>query len=110
LRATVNVAAAILLTEYSGLHCLVLLAIASLLAIVLGFVLNRSWTFRMRGSKPIPEFLRYALVTGINVPVGMVACALLTQVAGIPYAQSITMVAVTFAPLTYLIHRARTFG
>lgn len=108
--ATVNVAAAIVLTEYAGLNYLVSLGLGSLLVIVVGFVLNRSWTFRKRGAGVIPDFLRYALVTVINVPVGMLACALLTQGVGMPYAYSIAIVAVMFAPLTYVIHRAWTFG
>jgi putative flippase GtrA len=110
LGASLNVAVAVILTEYVGLNYLVSLAICSAMVIVVGFFLNRSWTFRKRGTTVGAEFLRYALVTGINVPVGLVACAILVSVAKIPYAYAIAIVAVAFAPLTYVIHRAWTFG
>jgi putative flippase GtrA len=110
LGASLNVAVAIILTEYVGLNYLVSLAICSAMVIVVGFFLNRSWTFRKRGTTVGAEFLRYALVTGINVPIGLVACAVLVSDAKIPYAYAIAIVAVAFAPLTYAIHRAWTFG
>jgi putative flippase GtrA len=110
LGATVNVAGAVFLTECVGLNYLVSLTICSALVIVIGFFLNRSWTFRKRGTSAGTEFLRYALVTGINVPIGLASCALLVNLAGIPYAYSIAIVAVAFAPVTYFVHRLWTFG
>jgi putative flippase GtrA len=110
LGASLNVAVAVILTEYVGLNYLVSMTICSAMVIIVGFFLNRSWTFRKRGSSVGAEFLRYALVTGINVPVGLVACAVLVSIAKIPYAYAIAIVAVAFAPLTYAIHRAWTFG
>jgi putative flippase GtrA len=110
LGAMLNVSAAILLTEHAGFNYLVSLSIGSSMVIVMGFFLNRSWTFRKRGTSVAAEFMRYALVTGINVPIGLVACAILVGAAGVPYAYAIAIVAVSFAPLTYLIHRAWTFG
>lgn len=110
LGASLNVGVAVILTEYVGLNYLVSMTICSALVIVVGFFLNRSWTFRKRGMTAWTEFLRYALVTGINVPVGLVACAVLVSIAKIPYAYAIAIVAVAFAPLTYVTHRAWTFG
>ena len=110
LGASLNVVVAVILTEYVGLNYLVSLAICSAMVIVVGFFLNRSWTFRKRGTNVAAEFFRYALVTGINVPVGLVACAVLVNFAKIPYAYAIAIVAVAFAPVTYVIHRAWTFG
>jgi putative flippase GtrA len=110
LSASLNVAVAVILTEYLGFNYLVSLALCSAIVIVVGFFLNRSWTFRKRGTSVGAEFLRYALVTGINVPVGLVACAILVNKAKIPYAYAIAIVAVAFAPLTYTVHRVWTFG
>jgi putative flippase GtrA len=110
LGASLNVAVAVFLTEYVGLNYLVSLTICSAMVIVVGFFLNRSWTFRKSGTTVAAEFLRYALVTGINVPIGLVACAVLVKQAKIPYAYSIAIVAVVFAPITYAVHRAWTFG
>ncbi len=110
LGATLNVAGAIFLTEYAGLNYLVSLTICSVIVIVIGFFLNRSWTFNRHGTRIAAEFIRYALVTGVNIPIGLVACALLVNAAGIPYAYSLAIVAVAFAPITFIIHRAWTFG
>jgi len=106
----INVAVAVFLTEYIGLNYLVSLTICSALVIVIGFLLNRSWTFRKHGSSVGREFLRYALVTGINVPFGLVCCAVLVKLAGIPYGYSVAIVGIAFAPLTYAVHRLWTFG
>jgi putative flippase GtrA len=110
LGASLNVAITVFLTQYVGLNYLVSLAICGATVIVLGFFLNRNWTFRKRGSTGVAEFLRYALVTGINVPIGIVACAFLVEVVKIRYTYSIVIVAAAFAPLTFVIHRAWTFG
>lgn len=110
LGASLNVAVAVFLTEYVGLNYLISLTICSAMVIVVGFFLNRSWTFRKTGTTVPAQFLRYALVTGINVPIGLIACALLVRQAKIPYVYAIAIVAVLFAPITYAIHRAWTFG
>ena len=110
LGASLNVAVAVFLTEYVGLNYLVSLTICSAMVIVVGFFLNRNWTFRKRGTTVVAEFMRYALVTGVNVLIGLVACAILVEVAKIRYAYSIVIVAIAFAPATYIVHRAWTFG
>ena len=110
LGAALNVAITVFLTEYVGLNYLVSLAICGATVIVVGFFLNRNWTFRKPGPAAATEFLRYALVTGINVPIGIVACAFLVEVLKIRYTYSIVIVAAAFAPLTFVIHRAWTFG
>jgi putative flippase GtrA len=110
LGASLNVAITVLLTEYVGLNYLVSLTICGATVIVVGFFLNRNWTFRKPGPAAVTEFARYALVTGINVPIGLVACAFLVEVVKIRYTYSIVIVAAAFAPLTFVIHRAWTFG
>lgn len=110
LGASINVVVTVILTEYVGLNYLVSLAICSAMVIILGFFLNRSWTFRQRGTNVGAEFLRYLLVNGINIPAGFVVCAVLVSFAKIPYAYAIAIVAVVFAPFTYVVHRAWTFG
>jgi putative flippase GtrA len=108
--ASVNVGLSVLLTEYLGLHYLVSLGLVSALVILVGFFLNRSWTFRRRGRTVVAEFCRYVLVTSVNVVIGLIGCALLVQEGRVPYAYAIAIVAVVFAPMIYLVHRAWTFG
>ncbi len=108
--ASLNVVISIFLTEYFGLHYLVSLTICSAIVIVVGFFLSRSWTFRKRGPAIVTEFFRYMLVTGVNVVIGLCLCAFLVEVVHIPYAYSIAIIAVAFAPVNYVVHRAWTFG
>jgi putative flippase GtrA len=110
LSASLQVALTIVLTEYLGLHYLVSLALVAAGVIAMGFFLNRSWTFRKRGRTVAPEFGRYVLVNGANVAIGLLSCAFLVRELQVPYAYSIAVVAVAFAPINYLVHRAWTFG
>lgn len=110
LGASINVGLAIVLTEYLGLHYLVSLFLCSMIVIAVGFFLNRSWTFRRHGPMVLAEFCRYLLVTGANVVIGLAACAFLVQVMHVRYGYAIAMIAFVFAPITYLVHRAWTFG
>jgi putative flippase GtrA len=105
-----NVVIAMMLTEYAGMQYLVSMATCSAIVTVVGFLLNKSWTFRTRGSAVLPEFLRYALLTGVNVAITLWACALLVEKAGVPYLYAIAMIGVGAAPLTYIGHRAWAFG
>lgn len=105
-----NVGIAMVLTEYFGLHYLASLAICSLIVTVVGFFLNKQWTFRQRGTAALPEFVRYALATGANICIGLWACSLLVEKVGLPYLYSIALIGVGFAPVTYIVHRAWTFG
>jgi putative flippase GtrA len=105
-----NVVGVIVLTEVFGLHYLVSLTLCSALVVVVGFVLNRSWTFRKRGTGVVGEFVRYALATAVNVVIGLGACAFLVEELHISYWLSVAIVGVVFAPMTFLVHRAWTFG
>ncbi len=107
---SVEVALTVLLTERFGLNYLVSLTLASVVAILIGFLLNRSWTFRKRGRTVVAEFARYVLVTLANIGIGLAACAFLVEDVRVPYVYAIALVAATFAPLNYLVHRAWTFG
>ena len=108
--AGLNLIGAIVLTEYAELNYLVALGICSVLGILVGFVLNRSWTFRKHGKSAGAEFLRYVLVAAVNVPIGLASCAFLVNYVNIPYAYAIAILAVVYSPLLYTVHRAWTFG
>lgn len=105
-----NVLIAMVLTEYVGLHYLLSLAVCSAIVTVVGFLLNKSWTFRKRDSAVLPEFLRYVLVTGVNIVITLWVCALLVEKLEVPYLHAIAIIGVGAAPLTYIVHRAWSFG
>lgn len=108
--ASLNAFVTILLTEYARLHYLVSLTLCSMLVIVFGFFLTRSWTFRRSGTGMLPEFLRFTLTSGVNVLLGLCACALLVEEFRVPYIYAIVAVTVVFAPMVYVVHRVWTFG
>lgn len=110
LGVSVQVGLTVLLTRYFGLNYLVSLAVVAVSVIVVGFLLNRSWTFRKRGRNVLAELGRYLLVTGVNTFIGLASCAFLVQDGGVAYPYAIAIVAAVFAPITYLVHRAWTFG
>jgi putative flippase GtrA len=105
-----NVVIAMVLTEYASMHYLVSLTVCSAIVTVVGFALNKLWTFRTRGCAVLPEFLRYALLMGANIAIALWACALLVERGGVPYFYAIAMIGVGAAPLTYIGHRAWSFG
>jgi putative flippase GtrA len=104
-----KVAFVVLLTEYLGIHYLVSAVICSTAVAVVGFLLNKSWTFHRRGTAITPEFLRYTLTTLISMAVGLATCAWLVQNMRVPYFLALALVAVAFAPLTYVLHRGWAF-
>ena len=105
-----NVVIAMVLTECFGFHYLVSLAVCSVIVTVIGFFLNKSWTFRKQGSAALPEFLRYSLVTGFNILLSLWVCAMLVEKLHVPYLYAIAIIGVGAAPLTYVVHRAWSFG
>lgn len=108
--ASLNIGLSMFLTEYAGLHYLVSLAVCSMLVIVVGFFLNRSWTFRMQGTAILAQFVRYALATSANVVIGLVACAFMVEQLHVQYMYAIAIIAIVFAPMIYVVHRVWTFG
>ena len=65
-----------LLTDGLGWHYLLSTAVSVIGANVLGWLLNRSWTFELRTRRSPREFLRYALVNacGMGVSLAMLRC------------------------------------
>ena len=110
LGASLNIGVVLLLTHYGKVHYLLSLIISSILVTVVGFFLNRSWTFRKSGRAQSSEFLRYVVITATQVVVGVVVCAALVELLGIHYLLAVACVAALSAPVIYLLHRGWSFG
>lgn len=110
LGVTLNVAIVVLLTHYLSFHYLLSLALSSLIVTIVGFFLNRSWTFRQSGTAMTPEFLRYAATTATQVVIGMIACSWLVATMHMHYSLAVACVGVLSAPIIYLVHRGWSFG
>jgi putative flippase GtrA len=106
----VNLGGMTLLTELVGLHYLTSLAFSSATSATVGFVINRWWTFRIHGTSIAPEYLRYVITSGAQVIAGLWSCAWLVDGLHMPYVPAVLIVSGLLAPLSYLAHRAWSFG
>ena len=93
-----------LLTERLGWHYLVSTVLAMLGANVLGWLLNRSWTYERRRRRTLAEFLRYAGVNLLAAGVSLALLALLVSAAGLHYLLACALVALTMAVLNFQLH------
>lgn len=110
LGASLNIGLVLLLTHYAAIHYLLSLVISSILVTIVGFFLNRTWTFRQSGRARRPEFLRYVIITATQVGVGVIVCAWLVHFVGLHYLVAVACVAILSAPVIYLLHRGWSFG
>lgn len=97
------------LTELLGFHYLTSIFLCFLLATLMGFVLNRSWSFRKRSAVRHVEVARYFTVTILGLFLGLFASWYFTGY-GIPYYVTMIVVGILMAPLNFLAHRLWSFG
>jgi putative flippase GtrA len=105
-----NVLTIVFLTERLGLHYLISIFVCFVLATLVGFGLNRVWTFRKRGCGTPRDLARYVAVTLTQIPVSVVACGVFVELLHVPYPLAVVLVAGLLAPTTYLLHRRWSFG
>jgi putative flippase GtrA len=105
-----NIAIVALLVEFAHLHYLLSLTICFVTVTAVGFALNRYWTFRRRGGKPMEDYRRYATVAVINLLVSLGLCAFCVDVLKIRYPIAMVILSIVFVPLTFVLHRTWTFG
>ena len=106
---SLKVGIVVVLTDIVGLHYLVSLAACSVTISVVGYLLNKYWTFHRQGTQLAPEFLRYAATNLANIAAGVMLTGLLVESVGVPYSAAIVAAALALAPLTYLVHRGWAF-
>jgi putative flippase GtrA len=73
------------LVEIFGVLYLYSSVAASGFGILLNFTLNKWWVFRHAAGRAMPQFVRYVIVTGIGIGLGLAGLYLLVDVVGIPY-------------------------
>lgn len=93
-----------LLTDGLGWHYLLSTALAMLGANVLGWLLNRSWTYDVRRRRSLAEFLRYASVNLLAAGLSLVLLALLVSATGLHYLLACALVALAMAALNFQLH------
>lgn len=105
-----NTSGVMLLTEIAGLHYLASLTLSSLIVMTVGYLINKYWTFRVDGTAVPPEFVRYVTTNCAAMLVSLWVCSSLVEDLHVPYSWSVVFAGIACAPLTYLTHRAWTFG
>jgi putative flippase GtrA len=104
-----NVVIVTVLTEYAHLHYLLSFAVCFVTVTLVGFALNRWWTFRKFGGAPAQDLRRYVIVTLANMAVGIPLCGLLVDGLGLPYWLAIVLISLAFVPLTFVLQRSWSF-
>ncbi|MBC8007187.1 MAG: GtrA family protein [Prolixibacteraceae bacterium] len=97
------------LTDLGGLHYLLSMSVALVSGSFLGWILNRTWTFRSDAADTGMEFFRYL---GVNI--GAYIATLLLMgflVSGLGVNYIVASVVIAFAMMfaNFLIHRAWSF-
>ena len=95
-------------TELLGIHYLISITLAFVLATVMGFALNRQWSFQKDGVFQTREIVRYFIVTLIGISLSLLATWYLMQ-HGIPYYITMIGIASLMAPLNFVAHRIWSF-
>lgn len=109
LSALANTLIIVALTELLGLPYLGSYALCFVLVTLLGFVLNRRWTFARGGSAQRWEFVRYYLVTVLGTLVAMAVSRVLVAL-GLYYGLAVFLSAGVLAPVNFVAHRWFSFG
>ena len=96
-------------TEKLGLHYLVSMAIALVLVNVLGWLLNRRWTFSPSGGSPLAEFSRYFFANISGFFLTMLLMGILVSWLAMNYLLASALIALAMMFVNFVIHRYWSF-
>lgn len=97
------------LTDIARIHYLVSMSIALLVVNLLGWLLNRKWTFESKSANKKWEFARYIAVGLAGYGVTLLLMALLVSVFGINYLIASVIVALLMLLANFVTHRNWSF-
>jgi putative flippase GtrA len=100
-----GLASVYLLTDRLHLHYVLSMAISLLLLNLIGWLLNRHWTFGLRVRRSWAELARYLLVSGTSFALTLVLLALLVSGLGLNYLVASAIVALLMTALNFTAHR-----
>ena len=89
-------------------HYLVVLAVASVGAVLMAFAAYRTFVFRVRGSV-LKDLARFSLVYVVALAVNAVALPLLVEVGGVPVLPAQAVFVVLTVIFSFLAHRSFSF-
>lgn len=96
------------LTETLRISYLLSALITFVLVNLIGFLLNRGWSFRAGGQLHLAEMLRYYFICLVTLGLGLALSEVLVG-RGLPYYIAVFIGAVAMAPVNYLAHRLFSF-
>lgn len=103
-----NVAVFALATSL-GVHYRGAAVIAGLVAFLVSFLLNRTWTFTGQATPAGPQGARYLVVFAAAIALGVVLLTLFVEVTGIPAVAGQVAAIIVVAPLSFLAQRTWVF-
>lgn len=98
-----------LLTEIAGLHYLVSMCMSMVIVNLLGWLLNRVWTFKSRSIQVKAEFGRYFVVNLFGFGVTLALMALLVSGLGVHYLAASVVVAILVMLVNFVAHKNWSF-
>jgi len=98
------------LVELVRLDPIVAAAIVALAANLVGFVLNRRWSFIALHEHPLPQLLRYLCISLVAFVTSVALFAFLTRSTGMHYLIASLLVSALFAAGNFLAHLHWSFA
>ena len=101
---------------FAGLHSggasnAISAVLAAVAALIASFVLHRRWTFAPSvGARLGGHVLRYGVVFGVSVLIGLAILTLQVEVVGVPAVLAQAIAIVIVAPASFVIQRAWVFA
>ncbi|MCZ8321504.1 MAG: GtrA family protein [Novosphingobium sp.] len=95
-------------TETLGISYLLSALMTFVLVNLIGFLLNRGWSFRTDGRMHIAELLRYYFICLLTLGLGLALSEGMVGL-GLPYYIAVFLGAVLVAPVNYIAHRLFSF-
>jgi putative flippase GtrA len=104
-----GIASLYVLTEYGQIHYLLSMAISLLIVNLIGWALNRVWTFESRTQDTKQEFARYLAVNVAGFGITLLLMAVLVSGFGMNYLIASMIVAALMMLANFIIHRNWSF-
>ena len=98
-----------LFTDVAGFHYLASLSLSLVIVNLVGWLLNRAWTFEVDKPRSIAEFLRYLLVNLGGFAITLAGVHGLVTLLGMHYLWASACVAAAMTLLNFFLHRTISF-
>lgn len=105
----VNLAILYVGTSLLGWHYLVSMMVSITSVTLLGWAMNRSWTFRVARPPSVGEFARYAGVTVMSCAAALGLMALLVSGLGVHYLVANVSIAAGMTLVNFVAHKGWSF-